>query len=192
MTPARAALALFILSLLSGCASLGTDHASNTRPLPSMIGPYHRITARILVVEPEHIWQAMMDWQSVQAGEGKIRIVHALSGLVVELRWQHDKMWLRDNQTGNARWHLIARKKLVSYGIIISPRELSGFLGGHVPSGFQLEGPNRWTAHRDGNRIRVEWNAQNKHLTFGDLSHGRKMTIIILKSGPPAMPRAQG
>ncbi len=190
MKPVLVVSALFILSLLSGCVSLSTGQSFNTRPPLSVIGPYHRVTARILVMEPKHIWQAMMDWQSEQADEGEIRIVHALSGRIVQFRWRHDKMWLRDNQAGSPRWRPISKKGLASHGIIISPRELSEFLGGHVPSGFQPTGLNRWSTHRNNSHVRVEWNAQKKRLIFSDISHGRKVIIIILKSSPPSTPRA--
>ena len=170
--------------LLSACASFPAYKSSGFRP-PSAIGPYHRITARILVVDPKHVWQAMMDWQSEQPGEGSIRIVHAVIGRIVELRWRHDKMWLRDNQTESPKWRPVSKEELASRGMVISPQELSEFLGGHVPPGFQPKGPNRWTIHRNNSHIRVEWNAQKKRLIFSDISHGRKATMIILKSAEP-------
>jgi len=169
-----AALAVPIL-LLTACASLTADQSST-------IGPYHGITARIMVMEPKHVWQAMLDWQSGQSGKGKIRIVHAASGRIIEIFWQHNKMWLRDNQAESPKWRLIGREELVAHGIIISPQELSEFLGGRIPSGFQPKGPNRWIINRNNSHTRVKWNAQKKRLIFSDISHGRKATLIILKS----------
>jgi len=165
--------------LLSACAHLATDKSSNSRS-PSTIGPYSHITARILVMEPKHVWQAMLNWQSKQPDEGKIRIVHAASGRIVELLWKHDEMWLRDNQAESPKWRRIGREELVAHGIVISPQELSEFLGGHVPSGFQPKGPNKWIINRNNSHVRVEWNTQKKRLILSDIRHGRKATLIIL------------
>lgn len=186
--------AVFIVSalLLPACASLTTDTSFHTGP-SSMIGPYHQVTARILVMEPKHVWQAMMDWQSEQSGKGKIRIVHAVSGRIVEFLWRHDEMWLRDNQAGSPKWRLTSKEELASHGMVISPQELSEFLGGHVPSGFHAQGLNRWTIQRKRSHVRVEWNAQKKRLIFSDIRHGRKATLIILdqqrrnQAGKPCM-----
>ncbi|MDQ6960438.1 MAG: hypothetical protein Q9M27_05350 [Mariprofundaceae bacterium] len=168
--------------LLSACASLAAGESSG-------IGPYHRVTARILVMEPKHIWQAIVNWQSERPDEGKMRIVHAVSGRIVEFSWQHDEMWLRDNQVESPKWRLVSKEELASRGMVISPRELSEFLGGHVPPGFQPKGLNRWTIHRNNSHVRVEWNAQKKRLIFSDIRHGRKATMFILKSSPPPTPR---
>jgi len=165
--------------LLSAYTGLAADNPSGIRP-SSTIGPYHRITARIMVMEPKHVWQAMMDWQAKQPTEGKIRIVHAVSGRIVEFFWQHDEMWLRDNQAESPKWRLISKEELASRGIVISPQELSEFLGGHVPSGFQPKGSNRWIINRNKSHIRVEWNAQKQRLIFSDIKHGRKATLFIL------------
>jgi len=136
-------------------------------------------------MQPNHVWQAILDWQSEQPGEGKIRVVHAVSSRIVELRWQHNGMWLRDNQAKNPTWRSIKKEELVSHGIVISPQELSEFLAGHVPSGFQPKGVNRWVINRNNSNIRVEWNIQKKRLVFSDIKHGRKTTLIILNSRAP-------
>jgi len=91
-------------------------------------------------------------------------------------------MWLRDNQARSPAWRVLSQEELASHGIVISPRELSGFLTGHVPPGFKTKGANRWFIHRNNSNIRVEWNAQKKRLIFSDIKHGRKATMIILKS----------
>jgi len=180
MKAALAALTTLTL-MLSACASLAADKPSSIRP-SSAIGPYHKITARIMVMEPKHVWQAMMDWQAQQPSEGKIRIVHAVSGRIIEFLWQHDEMWLRDNQGESPKWRLIRKEELASNGIVITPRELSVFLGGHVPSGFHAKGSNRWIINRNKSHVRVEWNAQKKRLIFSDIKHARKATMIILKN----------
>jgi len=180
MKTAPAALVVLTL-LLPACASL-TANPSVANRSSSTIGPYHQITAKIMVMEPEHVWQAMLNWQSEQPDKGKIRIVHAVSGRIVEFRWQHDEMWLRDNQADSPKWRPTSSKELAANGIVITPRELSGFLGGHVPSGFQSRSLNLWIIQRNNSHVRVEWNAQKKRLIFSDIKHGRKATLIILNS----------
>ena len=135
-----------------------------------------------MVMEPKHVWQAMLNWQAKQPSGGKIRIVHAISGRIVELVWQHNEMWLRDNQAESPKWRLISKEELAPHGIVISPQELSEFLSGRIPSGFQSKGPNRWIINRNNSHVRVEWDAQKRRLIFSDIKHGRKATLIILDS----------
>jgi len=135
-----------------------------------------------MVMQPKRVWQAMIDWQAKQPDEGKIRIVHAVSSRIVEFRWQHNEIWLRDNQAASLKWRLISKEELADNGIVITPQELSEFLAGHIPAGFQPKGSNRWMINRNNNHVRVEWNAQKKRLIFSDIKHGRKATLIILKS----------
>ncbi len=146
----------------------------------SGIGPYHQIHARILVAEPDHAWQAMMDWRSVQSSTGWIRLVHTVGGRIIELRWQGHTMWLRDNQAKSSDWRRIDQQELSSHGIVITPVELSTFLGGRMPAGFQATAPNRWSIHRNHSRIRVQWNRERRRLTFSDMKHARKAVILIL------------
>jgi len=169
-------LAVFIL-LLSPRACLSADGRSD-------IGPYAKITARILVAAPDHVWQAIMDWQSMYPGKGKIRIVHAVSGRIVELRWRGNEMWLRDNQDRQPVWRRIRMAKLISKGIVISPQELTVLLRGRVPPDFQTRRSHRWVIKRGGSLIRVEWNVRKKRLIFSDIKHGRKAVMVILKGSP--------
>jgi len=173
---------LISVILLSACANLVVDKPSVSKP-SSTIGPYSQITARIMVIEPEHVWQAMLNWQAKQADTGTMRVVHAASGRIVEIRWHDNEIWIRDNQSKSLKARRIGQKALTAIGIVISPQELSEFLGGHVPSGFQSTGSDKWMTQRNHSHVRVMWNPQTKHLVFSDIRHGRKATLIILKNG---------
>jgi len=89
-------------------------------------------------------------------------------------------MRLRDNQSDNPDWHSITNEDLTARGIVISPQELSEFLGGHVPSGFQSKGVNRWVIRRQNSNIRVQWDAKKRRMSFSDIRHGRNANIFIV------------
>ncbi len=133
-------------------------------------------------MEPEHVWQAILNWQAKQADAGSIRIVHAISGRIIEIRWYENKMWMRDNQGENIKWRRIYQGELIAIGIVISPQELSEFLAGHVPSGFQSRNSDQWVIHRNHSHVRVLWKPRMQRLSFSDLKHGRKATLMILKN----------
>ncbi|MDQ6986403.1 MAG: hypothetical protein Q9M25_01205 [Mariprofundaceae bacterium] len=158
---------------ISACASLPPSAEAPA------IGPYHNITARLLVIEPKRRWQVMLDWQA-QKTSGQARLVHAASGNIVELRWQKDDIRLRDNHAPN--WRKINMQQLAEHGIVISPYSLSRFLAGQIPAGFRRKNANTWESKRGGKLIRVTWRNANKRLIISDIRHGRRATLIIGKT----------
>ncbi|MDX8392629.1 MAG: hypothetical protein R8K53_08720, partial [Mariprofundaceae bacterium] len=147
-----------------------------THKQASTIGPYHNISARLLVIEPKRRWQVMLDWQAQQT-HGRARLVHAASGNIVELRWRKDDIRLRDNRSPN--WRKINMQQLAEHGIVISPYTLSRFLAGQIPSGFHRKNAITWESKRDDALIRVVWHADGRRLIISDIRHGRRATLLI-------------
>ena len=177
MIRARLFLALCTFTFATACASI--PPAANA---PG-IGPYYSMSARLLVIEPERRWQVMLDWQATQT-RGHARLVHAASGNIVELRWQKDYIQMRNNHAPD--WRHVNMQQLAEHGIVISPFTLGIFLTGKIPPGFHKTGPNIWESHKNGSLIRVAWKNESKRLMLSDIRHGRRATLIILKTNPPA------
>jgi len=170
---------LAALLFLTSCASL---------PAPEQaagIGPYTSVHARLLVIEPSKRWQVLLDWHADSPTSGHARMSHAASNTVVELRWRHDDIELRDNKA--PAWRKLSTAQLAEQGIVVSPYTLSRFLAGRVPAGFKQREPNLWESRRTASIIRVQWHAQARRLELSDIKHGKRATLIIL-SGEETSP----
>jgi len=163
---------LFVTLLLAGCATpiKSTTHTAG-------IGPFTTFSARLIVIEPAHRWQVLLDWDAPTADHGTLRLTHAASNTVIEFRWQGRLMYIRDGSS-NA-WHTITTAQLAEHGIFIHPARLAAILRGQMPADFHTHGPDQWESRRDGNLIRLRWYADNQRLLMSDIAHGRKATLII-------------
>jgi len=171
-------IVLIILLSLSACASI-----PDAAPV-SGIGPYQDIKARLLVIEPKHRWQVMLDWHTELASRGHARLVHAASNWIIELRWQGSHISIRDNHSPD--WRRVRLSELAERGIVIAPHTLSEFLAGGIPAGFRETRTNQWENRKDGKLIRVLWRPQSHRLEISDIRHGRRATLMILdKPGNP-------
>jgi len=168
---------LAVVLLLCSCATLPAPERS-TDGQAAGIGPYRSLSARLLVIEPTRRWQVILDWQAETDTAGRARLTHAASGTVVELRWQHDNIRLRDNKT--PAWRRVSLAELSEHGIVLSPYALSRFLAGHVPPGFRQTSQDHWESRRDGGILRVQWYPEARRLVLTDIRHGRKATLIVL------------
>lgn len=166
----RYALYLLIPLIFAACATLppATTHARHTD-----------FTARLIVIDTHSRWQAMLDWHAVKANEGRMRITHAATSRVVELRWQGKRIWLRDNQAASPVWRRVAPGELAEHGIPVQPTELAALLLGENPPGFRKTGSETWQARRGKARILATW--RGNRLTITDTTHGRRATLIILR-----------
>ncbi|MDQ6966146.1 MAG: hypothetical protein Q9M23_04395, partial [Mariprofundaceae bacterium] len=142
------------------------------------IGPFTSVHARLLVIEPSKRWQVLLDWHADSPTSGHARMSHAASNTVVELRWQHDAIEMRDN--ASPAWRKLSTAQLAEQGIVVSPYTLSRFLAGRIPAGFTQRKVNLWESRRAGGIIRVQWHAQAKRLEISDIRHGKRATLIIL------------
>jgi len=171
---AIACIAALLLS--AGCA--GTSRYQADKPATAVsIGPYPSFSGRLIVIEPSKRWQVLIQWDANQAERGHLRITHAATGTVVELRWQGRAMQVRDNRKPG--WRAIGLEQLSERGIVIPPQALAAILLGHMPVRFKQTGEQVWESRESGNLIRLRWQQKGHKLTMIDMKHGRKATLII-------------
>ncbi len=173
LSPSRfAALMTVATIMLSGCAkqvSLFEKHAT--------IGPYQHFSGRLIVIEPKRRWQVVVQWRANSADRGELRLTHAATGTVVELRWAGDQMQIRDSSA--KYWKAVNHEELANHGIVIPPQQLASILLGKMPAHFKEKKPHLWESRDHGYPIRLKWYDSTKRLVMSDLKHGRQATLII-------------
>jgi len=175
----RLALTIALLSLLAACSAhhpLSTS--SQTHDVAPTIGPYPHLSARLIVMEPNHRWQVMMAWQG-DARAGRARLTHAASGRVLLIRWQGKHTEMLDNQQAPARWKVVSAEQLAERGMVIAPTHIAAILNNRIPPQFHYQGRNTWQGSVLWQGIRLTWQPQRHTLTLRDLAHGREVRIIL-------------
>ncbi len=167
---------MLVLLMLTGCATVSDKH-TKSRPEQVSIGPYSDFSGRLIVIEPNRRWQVSLTWRATEPDLGWLRIAHAASGVVVELRWQQAKMQLRDQR--NPLWRMVTINELAEQGIIIPPQELASILLGQMPARFVRRDESTWDSKTAAGIVRLQWQAQSQRLTMTDLKHGRRATLLI-------------
>ncbi len=167
------ALCIALALVMAGCAA---SHRANIGEAVS-IGPYPAFTGRLIVIEPTRRWQVLLSWRATAPDHGWLRITHAATNTILELRWQGDAMEMRDNR--NPDWHTVNRARLAEHGIVIAPQELAAILLGRMPAHFHSVSANRWKSTNNGSMIQLQWTPKAHRLMMTDLKHGRKATLII-------------
>lgn len=162
--------------LVGGCAST-SQYQQNEQAKAVSIGPYPSFSGRLIVIEPAKRWQVSITWKADQPEHGWLRILHAATGTVVELRWQGKVMQIRDNR--EPVWQPIGLAQLAKHGIVIPPQTLAAILLGHMPSHFKQKDQQTWESRKSGSLIRLRWQPQTHKLTMTDMKHGRRATLII-------------
>ncbi len=140
---------------------------------------YAEFSARLMVIEPARRWQVLVDWRNNGKDRGWLRLTHALTGRIVELRWQERHLWLRDNQAAGTDWREINLNYLASYGIPLFPTDVARFLRGSAPDDFTRTGENMWAGKRLNSLIRVRWNQLRRILKITDIRNGKIAILII-------------
>ncbi|NWF37884.1 hypothetical protein F3F96_01835 [Mariprofundus sp. NF] len=141
------------------------------------IGPFSNFTARLIVIEPKRRWQVMLQWHADSPDRGDVRLTHAATGTVIELRWLDDQMQLRSTQS--RMWEPIEAVQLGSQGIVIPPQQLASILLGQMPGHFINKQEGLWESRASGNPIRLQWTPSLHKLTMTDIKHGRRATMLI-------------
>ena len=167
-----AGLMLLALSWLAACATLPDKSGQ-----PSSIGPYPQFNGRLIVIEPSRRWQVLVNWQANSARKGWLRLTHAATGRVVELKWQHALMLVRDDS--HPEWQEISRQQLAAEGIVIPPEQLAAILLGRMPAHFKRKNGSTWEGKQNGGLIRLVWQAEQKKLSITDITHGRTARLFI-------------
>lgn len=171
--PLAGLLALAMLTL----ASCATPSGKGTKEHPSSIGPFPQFTGRLIVIEPTRRWQVLVNWQADSRRQGWLRLTHAATGRVVELKWLHQRMLVRDDS--HPEWQEVSRQALAEEGIVIPPQQLAAILLGTMPPHFRRKNGTTWEGKQNGGLIRLEWKAEQKRLSMTDMTHGRTATLLI-------------
>jgi len=169
-------LCLVIILAVSGCASI-SSHKTNVPVTSVAIGPYPSFSGRLIVIEPTKRWQVLLKWQASNPEHGWLRITHAATGTVIELRWQGRIMQIRDNQQPS--WRPIEPEALSEHGIIIPPHDLAAILLGKMPAHFKQKSEQIWESMESGHLIRLRWQQERNRLTITDMKYGRKAILNI-------------
>lgn len=173
MRPATAAVRAGMVAML-----LALTACAGVRP-PTAAAPIAAFSGRLLMFEPARRWQAIVDWRAESPEQGWLRLLHAASGRVVELRWAAKETWLRDSFDANAGWQSLTPQQLRSHGIALGPQQLAAFLLGRVPTGFRQYKAHCW---RDAHG-RTFCRRGLRRLEFADVKHGRRAILIIGRVG---------
>lgn len=136
-------------------------------------------TGRLIVIEPTRRWQVLISWHSLGKNEGWLRLNHAATGRIIELRWRNKMMWLRDNQAARANWQGITLEDLRSYGISLFPNDITLFLAGQTPPDFIAAGEGMWRGIRMDHTLHVKWIQSKRHLRITDVSMGKIAILMI-------------
>jgi len=172
---------LLCLCVLGACRNTHTvqqnitTHASSTG-----IGPYTEFTGRLLVIQKAKRWQVMLNWKAKTPDQGWLRLHHAASSRVIEVKWQDHHLQTRDNNDRPPRWHSTTPAYLQQQGINISPEDLTLFLLGQLPQGFYEKKKNEWHGYRGKSVLRVVWNPNRQSLMIMDMHQGSKIVLLIL------------
>lgn len=169
-------IALVALLVVAGCATTAGHHDGADAEAVS-IGPYPALTGRLVVIEPNRRWQVLLSWRASQPERGWLRITHAASGVVIELRWHQQQMLLRDNRDPD--WRLVTSAELSEQGIILPPQEMAAILLGQMPARFVRRNASTWESHTGTGIVRLQWQADAHRLTMTDLKHGRRAMLLI-------------
>lgn len=156
------------------CALLFSSCATITAP--RNVPVYDAFSGRLIVITPKQRWQTTIQWRSPSEEEGWLRLTHAATGRIVELRWQGNRMWVRDNLAPQPR--SLEGKDLADQGIPLDPRTLSAFLHGRLQNATR-KGPRTWSMNTPTSRIELRWDRKGRRLTLLDAKHGNKALIVI-------------
>jgi hypothetical protein len=156
--------------MLAGCAK-----APSKMKLPALV----EFTGRLIVIEPARRWQVLVTWHSLGKNEGWLRLSHAATGRIIELRWRSKMMWLRDNQAELPDWQMITLQDLRSYGISLFPNDIALFLAGETPPDFNAAGENMWRGKRMDHTLHVKWVQSKRQLRITDVTMGKIFILMI-------------
>jgi len=148
---------------------------------PVHIGPYSRFSGRLIVMEPARRWQVSLMWRAIRPEQGWLRITHAATATVVELRWDVHGMTIHDNK--HPLWRNIGMNELSAQGIVIPPQQLAAILLGKMPAQFKFTGKRTgqqsWKSQQSGRIIKLRWQPEVRKLSITDMKHGRQAILVI-------------
>jgi hypothetical protein len=138
---------------------------------------WERFDGRLLVMEPNRRWQVFIHWQA-DLEQGFTRLTHAASSRIIELKWNGNQTYIRDNQA-QPQWKKINNTVLMQYGIVLPPQTLSKILHNQIPPSLHHKDNEIWQGKLHGSIIRLRWQDDMHKLTMTDITHGRSAILRI-------------
>ncbi len=164
------------LLLLTACSTLQQP----TLQQGSECKPWHNFNGQLSILESAHRWQVLIHWQA-DLKSGNTRLTHAATGRIIELQWQGEKIYIRDNQATTTTWKSIQADTLMQYGIVLPPQTIAAILHYQIPPSLKAKGNNIWQGKLHDKTIRIRWQDHCHKLTMTDITQGR---IAILRIFP--------
>jgi len=175
--------------LLASCAKYSPDTDEHTNHHPAF-GSFYQFDGRLLMLQPNKRWQVQIHWQGTPE-QGIVRLTHAASGRIIQLKWHNQSMWILDNQETSSKtsprpaFRPIHADELQRHGLILSPQTLASILQGHIPNSLKRKKTNLWQGRLQEHLFRLLWQADNHKLTITDMTHGSTAILIINPTSQP-------
>ncbi len=163
-----------LMLLLASCA---TTRSPMSMTGEGQIGPFTTFHGRMIVMTPSRRWQVSIQWQTEDARRGYLRLLHPSTGFVLEARWKRPQVELRDSKY--PQWRNVSIAEMQQQGILLPPWEMAAILQGDIPASFHVIGAGRWQRHVDDTLLRLQWQAGQQRLTLTDITHGRRIILVI-------------
>ncbi len=167
----RVAILGLCLGLLASCA--GTPQLVPT-PQVEKAQNVEDIHGRLLVMTAARRIQLWMQWHATMDA-GTVRLTHAASGRVLDVRWQANKQskWIemRDNQ-GHTQWTRISMQAWRKMGVVLAPWTLAALLHHQPPKFLEAQDAEHWQGRVQQRLIRIHWQRDAGIVTMRDMSAG--------------------
>jgi len=164
--------ALCGLMLLGACAKHNIEHQSFV--------PVDTFSGRLLVMATTKRFQVDIDWQGDEQ-KGALRLTHASSGRIVDVLWEHETMFWRDNK--HVGWRPLTEKELEEKGVLLPPWVLARIFMNDMPSSMEtkdkLAWKGSWIYKETTLDLSIRWASDRKRVELKDLKHGKKLVVII-------------
>lgn len=128
-------------------------------------------------MDPKHRFQVEMDWQANEE-KGELRLTHALSGRVVHVIWQGEKMFWRDNEQILA-WQPLSTAALREMGVILPPWTLAKVFLGDYPQTMHTKDGRLWKGRWDTVELEIRWASEQQRVVLVDFKHGKRAVVIF-------------
>jgi hypothetical protein len=139
--------------------------------------PITTFSGRLLVIDQKHRFQVEIDWQAEEK-QGKLRLTHALSGRVVHVTWQDEKMFWHDNAQ-NISWEPLSRQALLDMGVILPPWVLAKVFLGDYPSTMHSKDNRLWKGRWGSNELKIKWASEQQRVELVDFKQGKRAVVIF-------------
>ncbi len=174
MRNARNGCLLMATLLVAACAV--HPPSDSTVGIGTTIGPFQNPHGRMLLLG-NHRAQLLFACQSTDKQQGSCRFTHGASGQVIDVRWRHQSITMRD--TSHPLWRKVSAQQLQRLGLTLTPSSLISILAGTIPDWLHPLRAGVWQGKYQGQRIRLQWQPQHRQMDAINLSRGSRIRIFL-------------